>query len=198
MAADLTPPRPPVDWSAVSHYGFLDEFHLLRDTRNDLRSKRWAQPIFRNLMKVRHRLARAKEELIRCNVEVRRLHTSIRDEQLHFDATLANLTGTVIHGAVQDFARRRFNVNQMLLDRISSIYKLQEFSGISTCGVRAGTVAPEVQVPDPIPRPPMGPMADVDIENEEVSDSDEDDDDLAEDDEIVGDIGGIVQYVTHL
>jgi hypothetical protein len=31
-AMALSPPCPTVDWSKVSHYGFLDEFSLLRDT----------------------------------------------------------------------------------------------------------------------------------------------------------------------
>lgn len=189
-AAALSPPRPPVDWSAVSHYGFLDDFHLLQDTRHDVRSKRWAQPIFRNLMKVRNRLARAKEELVRCNVEIRRLHTSIRDEHAHFQTTLSTLTGTSIYGAVEEFAIRRHNINQAILDRIFQIYELPGFTGNKQCGTRVGGVAPRVA--DPVPSAPIFSGADDD------NSASEDEDDVAEDEEVVGDIGGIIQFVTHL
>ena len=110
-AAALTPPRPPVDWSRVSHYGFLEEFHLLQDTRNDIRTKQWSLPHIRNLMKLRQRVVRAGEELQRCTVELRRLHTSIRDEQALFRRVLLDRSGTLIHGAIEDYVIRRSNVN---------------------------------------------------------------------------------------
>lgn len=31
-ASEIDPPRPPLEWSRVSHYNFLDEFNLLRET----------------------------------------------------------------------------------------------------------------------------------------------------------------------
>lgn len=69
-AAALTPPRPALDWSRVSHYGFLEEFHLLQDTRNDIRNRPWALPHIRSLIKLRHRVIRASEEVERCSIEV--------------------------------------------------------------------------------------------------------------------------------
>lgn len=194
-AASLVPPRPPVDWSAVSHYGFLEQFHLLQDTRNDIRGKRWVEPVVRNLMKTRHRIDRAKEEIERCHVEIRRLHTSIRDEQLHFQATLSRLAGTRIHGAVKEYTIYRGNVNQMLLQRIYQIYDLPGYSGPKTCGVRAGrggdAVIADPERATPRPAPPAHPT-------ENDSDDDSDDDDITEDEQLLGDISGMVQFVTHL
>ncbi|KDQ58312.1 hypothetical protein JAAARDRAFT_86162, partial [Jaapia argillacea MUCL 33604] len=74
-AAALNPPRPHLDWSQVSHYQFLDEFNLLRDTELNVRQRRWAEPAVRAMMKQSLQIKRAHEELLRCNIEIRRLHT---------------------------------------------------------------------------------------------------------------------------
>lgn len=129
-AAALNPPRPALDWSAVSHYGFLEEFTLLQDTRNDIRQQPWSKPEVRATMKLRNRVARAREEILRLNVEVRRLHTAILDEDVLFEMTLAGLEpSSAIHGALLDFATRRRNVNDVLLDRIADIYSLHGYTG---------------------------------------------------------------------
>src|SRR6202451_4895907 len=73
-ASALSPPRPTVDWAKVSHYGFLDEFNLLRDTRDDVREKPWARPAHRETVKQYLRIQCAHEEILRCNVEIRHLH----------------------------------------------------------------------------------------------------------------------------
>ncbi|KAG1885372.1 hypothetical protein F4604DRAFT_1878101 [Suillus subluteus] len=83
-ASQLHPPRPPLEWSKVSHYSFLEEFNLLRETRQDIRDKMWARPAIRETMRQWLHIQRAKEEIERCNVEVRRLHTFIVDEDRHF------------------------------------------------------------------------------------------------------------------
>ena len=50
-AATLNPPRPTLDWNKISTYQFLEQIVLLRDTRNDLRDKRWANPGVRETIK---------------------------------------------------------------------------------------------------------------------------------------------------
>lgn len=149
-AAALIPPHPALVWSRVSHYGFLDGFHLLEDTRNDIRSKPWAQPHIRRLMKIRQRVIRAAEETERCSVEVRRLHTSIRDEQAFFETRLAQLSGTLMHGAVKDYVTYRTNINERLINQIYDIYSVDGYVGIKGCGNWLGGAA--AAGPDPAPR----------------------------------------------
>ena len=72
-ASALDPPRQTIDWNTVSHYKFLEKFPLLRNTWQDLTGKRWALPAVREMMKQWRRICRAHEEIIRCNIEVRRL-----------------------------------------------------------------------------------------------------------------------------
>ena len=87
-AEALHPPGEKLVLETVTQYGILKEFNLLQDTRNDIREKRWAQGAVRETMKLRQCLARAREELLQCSVEMRRLQTSICDEELLFDQVL--------------------------------------------------------------------------------------------------------------
>ena len=50
-AVKLDPPRPTLDWTKVSHYTFLDEFNILRDTRDNIQDRPWANPAIRETMK---------------------------------------------------------------------------------------------------------------------------------------------------
>ena len=83
-ALALDPPRATIDWNTVSHYKFLEEFPLLRNTSQDLTGKRWALPAVRETMKQWRRICHAREEIIHCNVEIWRLHTSIVNEEKTF------------------------------------------------------------------------------------------------------------------
>jgi len=114
-ALALVPPRPPLDWSAVSHYLFLDEFNLLRETREDIRSRCWTEPAVHTTMKQDLRVTHAYEEIERCNIEVRRLHTSIHDEHVLFTDILYKLEyqKDPLSGPVMDYVvhRRRANAH---------------------------------------------------------------------------------------
>ncbi|KAF7346639.1 hypothetical protein MSAN_01801400 [Mycena sanguinolenta] len=85
-AAALESPRPPLEWEAVVEYAFLAEFDLLRFSRRDVRSEPWAQGSGHAAMDLHFKIKRAKEEIQRLNVEIRRLYTYMRDE----DAFLAH------------------------------------------------------------------------------------------------------------
>ena len=53
----------------------------------------WAKPVIRETIKKHLRVCRAREELDRCNIEARRILTSIHDEDRQFDNILATLVG---------------------------------------------------------------------------------------------------------
>ena len=113
-AAALDPPRPPLDWSKVSHFSFLEEFTLLQDTRNDIRTRKWAQPLVRETMRTARRIERAEEELAHVNREARRVHTSIRDEDALFTDVLQELRERQdpIYLCIYDYVRRRRAINK--------------------------------------------------------------------------------------
>src|SRR5271156_5544293 len=79
-ATALVPPRQLLDWEQVVEYAFLSDFDLLRDTRQDIRNRPWATPAARLAMDQSFKLRRAKEEIKRLNIEIRRFATYMRDE----------------------------------------------------------------------------------------------------------------------
>lgn len=139
-AAALDPPKPALDWADVSRYSFLEQFTLLQDTRNETQSKPWCAPVISQVIKLYRRVARAKEELVRLDVEVRRLHTAIRDDWQLFKGKLASLDpGNPLHGALRAFATRRQAIDRRILKRIGQVYALPGFTGIAAAGTRLGS-----------------------------------------------------------
>ncbi|KAJ8456302.1 hypothetical protein ONZ45_g18777 [Pleurotus djamor] len=143
-ALELDPPRPPLNWSEVSHYAFLEDFDLMRETREDIRTKPWAQPLFREMIRRHNRLERAEEEIQRCNIECKRLYTSIVDEEKLFSQVELNLqaSNSPIYGALQEFTLRRRRINDHLLTRIYQIYQLPGFTGDRSVGTHVDTPEP--------------------------------------------------------
>lgn len=139
-AAALTPKRPPLDWEKVSHFSFLEEFMLLQDTRNDIRSKKWALPLVRETMRAARRVTCAEEELENVNREARRLHTSIRDEDSLFTEVLEELERCCdpLYGAIQEYCRRRRATNAHVLAHLLRLYALDGFTGVPLAGIHAG------------------------------------------------------------
>lgn len=76
-AAKMVPPRRQLSWNQVIEYAFLADFDLLRDSRQDVRSKPWAQPQSRLLMDQYFKIQRAREEIQRLNIEIKRIVTHI-------------------------------------------------------------------------------------------------------------------------
>ena len=136
-AQALNPPRPTLDWSRVSHYSFLEEFELLRGSRQDMQEKRWAELAVRETMKQNLRIKRAKEEIERCNIEICRVATAIMDEHRMFDIHLSRLQDerNPIYGAVLEHVELRRRVNLHILARFETTYKLKGFSGNQVPGV---------------------------------------------------------------
>lgn len=192
-ACALDPPRPPLDWSQVSHYSFLDEFNLLRNTRHGISSAPWANPVVREAIKKFLRVRRAREEIDRCNIEVRRLYSSIYDEEHKLDAILKGLVNenSIILGATKEYCIRRRRVNSLLLERIRSIFSLDGFTGNKTLGSRKGS---------DLPRADVAMLAGCDFT---IKTGDDDDDDLKDggveiDDADTNQLDGLITFVTSL
>ncbi|KAG6876880.1 hypothetical protein C0993_012379 [Termitomyces sp. T159_Od127] len=151
-ALALNPPKPTLDWSKVSHYTFLEDFALIRDTNHDITDKPWAKLVIRELIKKDQKVKCAHEEIIRCNVEVQRLHTSILDKERHFTICLQAIkdASLPIYGAVNEFVTRRCRINTALLTRISQIYLLPGFTGVHDLVSRKDQCHSDFQH-DPVP-----------------------------------------------
>ena len=103
-------------------------------------------------MKKERQIRRAREEIVRCNVEVHRLHTWIIDENTLLDSRVRALQieRDPIAGALASYSVRRQRLNSRLLATISQIYALDGYTGRRVSGQRLGdspatqpTAAPE-------------------------------------------------------
>ena len=94
QAACLNPPRPPLSWSDIVEYSFIGEFDLLRHSRDDVRDAPWTQPARREASLKFFQLCRAREELIRLNVEICRLRTWVHDEEKRVKSAISHLSST--------------------------------------------------------------------------------------------------------
>lgn len=139
-AAAVAVDRPTVDWQQITHYSFLEDFTLLRDTRPEVLTKKWAVPVYRLAMRQHRRIKRAREEVTRCFVETRRLHTAIVDEEQDVMEALRSLrrASSPVYGALEEWWRRRRRINARLLAGIQRVYGLAEYTGERGPGVRVG------------------------------------------------------------
>ncbi|KXN83359.1 hypothetical protein AN958_01534 [Leucoagaricus sp. SymC.cos] len=80
-ARAMKPPRPILSYDKVMDYTFLSEFDLLRDSRQDVRDRPWSTPKGRYLMDKYFKIVRAREEIARLNIEIKRVITHLRDEE---------------------------------------------------------------------------------------------------------------------
>jgi len=138
QAAMLNPPRPPVLWKDITQYTFLGEFDLLRHTWDDVRERIWAKPAIREATAKFFKLCRAKEEITRLNVEVRRLRTAIHDEEKEVSQTILNLRGLqpLLAYELEHLHQRCTAVNGIHINRLHQLEKQYGLVGSTgTCKV---------------------------------------------------------------
>jgi hypothetical protein len=127
----MTPPRQSLDWDEVVAYAFLSDFDLLRDTRQDIRSKPWATPAARLALDQWFKLLRAEEEIKRLNIEVRRFHTYLYAEDALLrskETEIASVNPSLAHQVwLHRMEHARFNSHH---DRIlRKVYALHGYTG---------------------------------------------------------------------
>jgi hypothetical protein len=167
---------------------FLEDFQLLYNTRQDIHSKPWADPVARVAMKQAQRISRARDEIYNCNIDVRQLHTHLLDETYELQQISRKLKaqGHPVAGAVKDFVIRRSRINIHLLNRVDDIHNIKGFTGSKTPGIRVGKAD---WLADQL-------AGDLGFDKEvPVSNRDLQADDALDDDEVIGEYGGLVDYV---
>ncbi|KAG1844785.1 hypothetical protein F4604DRAFT_1937342 [Suillus subluteus] len=143
VATAMSPPRQMLKWEEVVDYTFLADFDLLRNARADVSQVPWSTPGARSAMDLYFKMCRAQEEISHLNVEIRRLVTSIRDEDNYFPALAHQLT-------IHHNTRGRFNARH--LKRLHDISTLPGFSGTLVPGLSARMgLGESASVPDVIP-----------------------------------------------
>ncbi|KAJ7835428.1 hypothetical protein B0H13DRAFT_2240085 [Mycena leptocephala] len=143
-AAALDPPRRTLSWSEVIDFTFLADFDILRDPEGNAALRPWATPGARELMDTHFKIERAKEEIHRLNIEIRRLVTYIRDERVFLLAKEVEVRETDSHLAIfigkYRMQRGRFDDDHMKRLRTMARKLGPRFSG---------TLVPGVRLPEP-------------------------------------------------
>jgi hypothetical protein len=142
QASKLNPPCPSLSWKKIVDYSFLAEFDLLRLTRTDIRQAEWTAPARREGTTKYFKLCRAREEIVRLNIEICRLRTAIRDEEMNACLVIAQLSEE--DPALSAEIRRRWSlrsqVNKQLIQQLDQVESLDGFSGQQgATGVRSHT-----------------------------------------------------------
>ncbi|KIK05402.1 hypothetical protein K443DRAFT_3888 [Laccaria amethystina LaAM-08-1] len=130
-AQALVPLRPPLSWDDVVEYAFLADFDLLSDTRSDVRLKIWAKPASRILMDQHFKVKRAREEILRLNVEIPRLATYIRDEEAFLlqQEELLSKTDPPLSRQLRLRRLKLIRSNDLHIHRFNKLASLPGFSG---------------------------------------------------------------------
>ncbi|KAK7052690.1 hypothetical protein R3P38DRAFT_3306336 [Favolaschia claudopus] len=177
-AADaMDPPRRHLNWSEVVDLGFLAEFDIIQDVERHVEARAWATPAARVLLDRYFKLKRAKEEIVRLNVEIKRLITWMRDEREFLLKKEAEVTASdpVLGFFISRYRWQRARFDDAHVDRLNQMAKdLGEgFTGSLLPGTRL----------TPAPAPPE--VADQEMTVEEVERGEEEwEDDSDGDDEV--------------
>jgi hypothetical protein len=142
QAGALIPPRPQLTWKDIVEYSFLGEFDLLRQSRSDIRTLDWTKPAHREATVKYFKIQRAREEIERLNVEIRRLRTAIHDEGLMVNATIDVLLASnqPVGLELQRQWQTRAAINAVHLFRLDQIASQPNFSGTRGIGVRLNSI----------------------------------------------------------
>jgi hypothetical protein len=186
IAESMTPPKPTLNWEEVVEYAFLSDFDLLCEGREDIRGELWAQPVGRAAMDQHFKLLRADEEIVRLNVEIRRLVTYMTDEEGFLKREEERLRaerkeGLAVQAGVLRMEHGRFTTLHM--SRLVKLSKEPSFTGdilpgVSICRERHSPIArdsdAEMRAPSPLPPPEDdGAAAPADDDEADVESDDE-------------------------
>ena len=139
-ANTVSPPRPNLTWSEVVEYAFLADFDLLRESRQDIRTRQWATPACRAAMDQFFKIQRAREEIERLNIEIKRVVTYIRDEETYLAKKEAELckTNPGLGHQVALYRMERGRANDLHLRRFRKLARCEGFSGSIKPGTKIG------------------------------------------------------------
>jgi hypothetical protein len=140
----LNPPPDPLAWHDIVQMATLADFNLLRLSHVDIRTLPWTQPVARQAMSLYFGIKRAKEEIHRLNVEIRRLITYMIDEFVHWSSVVTDTRG--VDPVLSSYISRQANFNvRVFQDIVYYLLKTSKLPGFS------GTLDPGTSIDKPSP-----------------------------------------------
>lgn len=141
LAIAMDPPAPTLEWKDLTNYAFVAELDLLHHiySHRDITQLPWALQLNREVTSKYFKIKCAQDEIIRFNVECRRLLTHMRYEEAHYLCVIAELTegSPELAAAVRRSYDNRRRANRVHR-RLDAIFSLEGFTGLMTAGRRAG------------------------------------------------------------
>ncbi|KAI0818788.1 hypothetical protein BC629DRAFT_1588119 [Irpex lacteus] len=149
LAAQMDPPAPVLQWKDIMNYAFISEFDLLHHTysHKDISQLPWAVQLNREIAAKYYKVKSARDEIVRLNVECRRLQTHIRDEEAAYLQAIQRISPTspLLAAEVRKAYENRRRVNRIHQVRLNTIQSLRGFTGWMTPGEHQGARGAEVQ-----------------------------------------------------
>ncbi|KAF9486113.1 hypothetical protein BDN70DRAFT_235965 [Pholiota conissans] len=151
-AALLNPPRNSLSWNTVLKAATVADFDLLRDTRSDIRTLAWAEPAHREATTLYFGIKRAKEEVVRLNVEITRLLTFMFDVHIDYHHALQQCVDSnpAFAHQLRQCWEYEDHINEVIVKKLVQTAQLVGFSGSLSIGCRIGREPVSVEaIPPP-------------------------------------------------
>ncbi|KAG9089281.1 hypothetical protein FS749_001456 [Ceratobasidium sp. UAMH 11750] len=144
----------PMSWETLTSISVLADFDLLRGSRTGVLEQEWALPSNRRAADEYQHVKRAKEEIVRLNVEVRRIHTAIVDEQRRLLELAKDVSSPELQWAVNQKVEWRLKVNERIMRELNMLMYSNVYTGSRDTGVRVGACSNQGATQAPSPSPP--------------------------------------------
>ncbi|KAJ8082799.1 hypothetical protein PM082_008655 [Marasmius tenuissimus] len=152
-AERMDPPRATLSWNSIIEMASLADFDLLKDTHLDIAQLPWAKPDNRQAMQLHFGILRAREEIDRLNVEIKRLVTFMLDDHADYHHAIIS-TRDSNPDLASELVRQqthRLAIHARIAERLLSTSKLNGFTGDLTPGER---LSGNPEQTDSVPLPP--------------------------------------------
>ncbi|KAJ6611835.1 hypothetical protein B0H10DRAFT_1743818, partial [Mycena sp. CBHHK59/15] len=129
--AALTPPQEQLTFADIIATMSIIDFDMLRETREDIRKQPWTQPERREAGVLYFGIKRAKEEILRLNVEISRLITFMLDKHVDFYRAIASTL--IVDPPLATELQKRWihasHISASICQRLRATSRLIGFSG---------------------------------------------------------------------
>ncbi|KAL0572550.1 hypothetical protein V5O48_009407 [Marasmius crinis-equi] len=140
-AASLNPPRESLDWIQIVEMVKLAEFDVLRDTTTSISELIWARPENKEIIGLHYSILRAREEIVRLNVEIKRKVSHMLDEHADFYHAINAARADNDYDLVQELQTRnstQARLNEYVAEQLLQTSRLRGFTGNLLPGERIG------------------------------------------------------------
>ncbi|KAG1727100.1 hypothetical protein EDD22DRAFT_982770 [Suillus occidentalis] len=133
LAPLQNPPRPVLEYSEIVGYASLGEFSLLKHSCHDILMKPWAISTNREMAMKYFKLVWSHEEIVRLNVEIKRLQSWVEHEDRTIleaiDSLLANDPDSLLAAELKIVYHKHHSTNNIHRRRLQQIYALNQYTG---------------------------------------------------------------------